>query len=102
MSTDPANTHGEPAAPGTTVVPQPDWSKFTRQAVIAAIGGFVIYLGAGFANLGAAHDADAQHVAGTNGTKPFQLVDAGCAHAGRAVEDVVGQHPHHHRATVPA
>lgn len=63
MSTDPANTHGEPAAASTTVVPQPDWSKFARQAVIAAIGGFVIYLGAGFANLGAAHDADAQHIA---------------------------------------
>ena len=36
MSTDPASTYGEPALPGAPAVPQPDWSRFNRQAVIAA------------------------------------------------------------------
>jgi hypothetical protein len=63
VSTDPASTHGEPPPPPASEFPQPDWSKYRRQALIAAVAGFVIYLGAGFANYSRAEDEAAQHVA---------------------------------------
>jgi hypothetical protein len=63
VSTDPAATPGEPTAPSTATVPQPDWAKFTRQAAVIAIGGLAIYLGAGFANLWKAEGPHAKEIA---------------------------------------
>lgn len=79
MSTDPAanpNAAAPPAPPSPGTPPpahtdQPDWSSYTRYAVIFAIAGWVIFAVAGFANLAAAsgdehavHDAKSRFFGG--------------------------------------
>jgi len=60
VSTDPAAAPGEHTSPS---VPQPDWSNYTRQAALAAIAGFAIYLGAGLRNYQVAYGTGAEHIA---------------------------------------
>jgi hypothetical protein len=62
VSTDP--TAAPPGTPETPPDPNRiDWAPYTRAAVIALVAGAVLYLGAGFANLGAAEDDHAKHAA---------------------------------------
>lgn len=69
MSTDPAapNAHGPgtPNAHGAGTPPaytdQPDWSAYTRVAVIAAVAGWALYVIAGFLNLSNAHSDLERH-----------------------------------------
>jgi hypothetical protein len=63
VSTDPAASPGDANAANAPVVPQPDWSRYRRVAINAAIGGLVIYAGAGFANYYRAVGESAEHVA---------------------------------------
>ncbi len=61
MSTDPAptpNAHGTGTPP--TYTDQPNWSGYTRVAIIAAVVGWALFAIAGFANLSAAHDDHAK------------------------------------------
>jgi hypothetical protein len=61
VSTDPAAPPGQTPGAPPAHTDQPDWAAFNRVAAIAAVVGWVLFAGAGLANLSAAEGDPAKH-----------------------------------------